>query len=68
MIKVSDLRQDLENQLEALKQIDGSVTVYYSSNDLNHYSGDCLEVQYVSTDITTPEDGILLISTNFEKI
>ena len=68
MIKVSDLRQDLENQLEALKQIDGSVTVYYSSNDLNNYSGDCLEVQYVSTDITTPEDGILLISTNFEKI
>tara|TARA_R110002126_G_scaffold97661_2_gene227416 strand:- start:193 stop:399 length:207 start_codon:yes stop_codon:yes gene_type:complete len=68
MIKVSDLRRDLVDQLEALRQIDGEVVVYYSSNDLNAYSGDCLEVQYVSTDYTTPEEGVLLVSTNFERV
>tara|TARA_R110000744_G_scaffold183555_1_gene302868 strand:+ start:800 stop:1006 length:207 start_codon:yes stop_codon:yes gene_type:complete len=68
MIKVSDLRRDLVDQLEALRQIDGEVQVYYSSNDLNAYSGDCLEVQYVSTDYTTPEEGVLLVSTNFERV
>ena len=68
MIKVSDLRRDLENQLEAINQLDGEVVVYYSSNDLNHYSGDCLELQYVSTDYTTPEEGVLLVSTNFERV
>ena len=68
MIKVSDLRRDLELQLEALNQLEGEVVVYYSSNDLNAYSGDCLEVQYVSTDYTTPEEGVLLVSTNFERV
>lgn len=68
-IAVKDLIRDLQEQMDLLTSMEEKeVDVYYSSDDINGYSGDVQQVQYVSTDIRIVEDGIIHIGTNFERV